>query len=156
MKKYQKFENKILEKLNKLSKKEICFFIKSPTPSRMIATKNGYKMTYTEKALCDFIGIYLGKFILIEAKEISGTRFNHERLKKHQVKQLSSIRKHGGYSFIFFNVKKINKIIGVKIDDYLIHLIQTERKSININNLVKIGFEINLNNLENILTKLIN
>jgi len=57
MSKGKKFENKILNELNQLSKKGLCFFIKSPTPIRTIPTSEGYKMVYSEKALCDFLGI---------------------------------------------------------------------------------------------------
>ena len=154
-KKGQLFENLINKELSKLSKKEFCYFIKSPTPIRMIATKEGYKMAYAEKALCDFIGIFQGKFILIEAKEISGIRFDFKRLKDHQIKQLSSIQKHGGYSIILFNVKQLNKIISVSIDKYLIYLNQTEKKSININALFELGREINSNSLDILLMELI-
>lgn len=147
MNKKIKFEIKISNELNKLLKKEICFFIKSPTPIRMIPTKAGYKMTYTEKALCDFIGIFSNKFIIIEAKEVSGIRFDFKRLKEHQVYQLSSIQRHGGFAFLWFEIKSLNKVVSVKIQDYLIYINQTNKKSININALLEIGQEINLEKL---------
>ncbi len=143
-----KFEVKISTQLNKLIKKGVSFFIKSPTPIRMIPTKEGYKMTYSEKALCDFIGIYNKKFVIIEAKEVSGKRFDFKRLKDHQIKQLSSIKRFGGYAFIFFELKEIKKVISVKIDDYLIYINQTTKKSININALLEIGETIELESIE--------
>ncbi len=138
------FENKISKGLQKITKKELGFFIKSPTPMQMVPTTEGYIMTYANKALCDFIGIYQGKFILIEAKEISGTRFEFRRLKDHQLQQLSAIKKYGGYAWIYFNLIKLKKIVAVPIDSYLVSLTQTSKKSINIDTLNEIGYEINL------------
>ncbi len=141
------FENKISKGLQKITNKELGFFIKSPTPMQMIPTEEGYTMTYANKALCDFIGIYQGKFILIEAKEISGTRFEFRRLKDHQIQQLSAIKKYGGYAWIFFNLIKLKKVVAVPIDNYLISLNQSTKKSINIDTLNEIGYEIELANL---------
>ncbi len=140
MAKGKKFENSILNDLNKLSKQGKGYFIKSPTPINRIKTENGYKMVYSSKALCDFIGIWNEKFVLIEAKEVSGTRFDMKRLKDHQVKQLSSIKRHGGFGFIAFNIKQEKEIYITPIENYLVHKNQTTKKSINLESLKEISF----------------
>ncbi len=144
-------ENIILDQLKKISEREQGFFIKSPTPIKNININGKYKMIYSEKALCDFVGILNKKFILIEAKEVSGNRFDFRRLKDHQIKQLSSIQKYGGISIIVFHIKMIDKIVIVKIVDYLLYLNSTNKKSINIDTLLKIGKSIDINHLEKTL-----
>lgn len=132
-------ENEISKKLLNINKKGLGFFIKSPTPMKMIRTEDKIIPVYANKALCDFIGIYNSKFVLIEAKNISGKRFEFDRLKDHQTKQLSAIQRHGGKSVIMFGLTDENVIAVLGIDEYLVFKSQTERKSINIEVLKEIA-----------------
>ena len=141
----KEFENIIFNNLNKISQKKLGFFIKSPTPMKSIKIGSTYKVIYHQKALCDFVGIINGQFILIEAKEISNTRFEFRRLKYHQIEQLLSIKKHGGTSIIIFYIKLKNMILLVDIDAYLEHFNNSKKKSINIDALTKLGKLIDLN-----------
>ncbi len=141
-------ENEISKKLLRINKVGRGFFIKSPTPMKLVHTGGKSIPVYANKALCDFIGIYNSKFILIEAKNISTTRFEFSRLKEHQEKQLASIKRHGGVSLIMFGITKENIIICLEIDDYLVFKSQTERKSINIDTLKEIGNSIEIDEVE--------
>ncbi len=141
------FEKDIYNQLKILENKKIGFFIKSPTPIKTI----NKKIIFYEKALCDFIGILNNKFFIIEAKEISEKRFDFRRLKEHQIKQLKLIEKYGGISIIIFNIKIKNKIVLVRINKFLNEKKKSNKKSINIDLLEKIGDSIFLNELNDYL-----
>ncbi|NOQ50048.1 MAG: hypothetical protein GQ557_00080 [Mycoplasmataceae bacterium] len=154
MNKGRSFENKLSLALASLTKKELGFFIKSPTPIRLIIENNQQKVIHAQKALCDFIGIFNTKFILLEAKEITNKRFELKRLKAHQMKQLSKIKQFGGQGIIIFNCVSMKKVIAVSIDDYLVYCNQTIKKSLNVETLIEIGTEIDLKCLENYFNQL--
>lgn len=141
-------ENEISKKLLKINKSGRGFFIKSPTPMKMVQQGDISVPVYSNKALCDFIGIYNAKFVLIEAKNISTSRFEISRLREHQVKQLSSIRRHGGISIIMFGITKENVVVSLGIDDYLVYVSQTERKSITVETLKEIGRVMTIDEVE--------
>ncbi len=141
-------ENEISKKLLKINKIGRGFFIKSPTPMKMVHSEGKVIPVYANKALCDFIGIYNSKFILIEAKNVSTTRFEFSRLREHQEKQLASIKRHGGVSLIMFGIKAENIIVSLEIDDYLVYKSQTERKSITVEVLKEIGTIIEVDEIE--------
>ncbi len=141
-------ENEISKRLLKINKSGRGFFIKSPTPMKMVHTSNGTIPVYANKALCDFVGIYNSKFILIEAKNISTSRFEFSRLREHQEKQLASIKRHGGVSLIMFGLTKENAIVILEIDEYFVFKNQTDRKSINIDTLKEIGRYIEVDQVE--------
>jgi len=144
-------ENLISNKLLKINKNEKGFFIKSPTPMKMININGKVVPIYANKALCDFVGIYNKKFILIESKNISGVRFEFKRLKDHQEKQLASIMRHGGISLIIFYLTLTHEIIILKIDKYLVFKSQTQKKSINIDALKEIGMCVSADEIEKYL-----
>lgn len=149
-----KLEHIILNSLKNLEKNKLCYFIKSPTPHRLIKDKNNnYNFVYFDKSLCDFIGIYNEKFVLIEAKETSLDRFYIKRLKNHQLEQLIRINELGGMSYIIFYFWKHNKILSVKINDYLNLIL--DKKSIKISQVEPFSKKLKLNgdvieNLESI------
>ncbi len=141
-------ENEISKRLLKINKSGRGFFIKSPTPMKLVHVEGKSIPVYANKALCDFIGIYNSKFILIEAKNVNTTRFEFSRLKEHQEKQLASIKRHGGVSLIMFGVAKENAIVILEIDEYLVFKYQCDRKSINIDTLMEIGRAIDVDQVE--------
>lgn len=141
-------ENEISKKLLKINKLGRGYFIKSPTPMKMVHSGGKTIPVYANKALCDFIGIYNSKFVLIEAKNISTKRFEFSRLKEHQEKQLASIKRHGGCSVIMFGITSENIIVSLEIDDYLVFKSQTDRKSINVDVLKEIGRVLELEEVE--------
>ena len=49
-------------------------------------------------------------------------------LKKHQIKQLSPTKRHVGYSYIVFHIKIEKIILITPIENYLIHINQTNKK----------------------------
>ncbi len=112
------WERKLNTLLNQLDPKKF-FFIKFPTPTTLRKINNKFCLVYSDKALCDFIGIYQGHFILIETKTINGKYWETRRLKFHQLEQLKLIASLGGISLILFYVEHIKKIIIFSINEYL-------------------------------------
>lgn len=148
------FENNISKKLLKINKSERGFFIKSPTPMKMVPINGKIVPIYANKALCDFIGIYNSRFVLIETKNVSGIRFEFKRLRDHQEKQLSSIKRHGGVSVILINLSNTNEIIAIEIEDYLVYKTQTDKKSINVEVLKQVGRIISFDEIESYINDL--
>ncbi len=144
MKTGKNFENQIEELLNELdsiSKKSL--FFKSPIPTIMHKNKNGYQLVFSEKALCDFYGIYQKHFVLIEAKHISGKYWNTKRLKDHQIQQLIEIKQLGGLSQIWFSLSlKRNSLFIFDIDSYLKLINQENKINLNINFIIENAKEI--------------
>ena len=138
----KEFETKIINELDKLKEHEVAYFIKSPTPFRSVPNGNSYKLIYSAKALCDFVGIYKGTFILMEAKSVSGASFAVNRLKEHQYEQLINIKNLGGLSFIVFNIQRYDKIVALSIDKYREIMVNLNKKSIHIDTLLEWGFDL--------------
>lgn len=133
-------ENIVRNSLYKINKNNKGFFIKSPTPNNRVYMNGNHSFIYSSKALCDFIGIYCNKFVLIECKEISGKFFEIKRLKDHQLKQLNKIQEHGGISYIFFYSKLENIIIILNINQYNDIVLNLKIKNIKLNELKENGF----------------
>ncbi len=112
------WERQLNKLLKQLDPKKF-FFIKFPTPTRLKKKNNNFDLVYSDKALCDFIGINNGQFILIETKTINGKYWETRRLKKHQIEQLSLISNLNGISLIFFYVEHIEKIVIYSIEEYI-------------------------------------
>lgn len=135
----KEFEKLLLDNLNILNENEIGYFIQSPTPFRSVPFGESYKLIYSAKALCDFVGIFQGTFFLLEAKVVSGSSFPFDRLKEHQVYQLKRIRDLGGHSFIIFHIKRTNEIFALSIKYYVDFFSNTEKKSIHIKEIKEKG-----------------
>ena len=133
----KEFETRIINELDKLREHGVAYFIKSPTPFRSVPSGNSYKLIYSAKALCDFVGIYKGTFVLMEAKSISGASFAINRLKEHQFEQLEEIRNLGGLSYIIFYIKRYDKVIALDIDKYKELKVNLNKKSIHIDTLLE-------------------
>lgn len=140
----KKIENLIEKELFKIKDG---YFIKSPTPIRIT---NNKKIIYARKALCDFIGIYNKKFILIELKTVT-TRFEFRRLKKHQIEQLEIIDKLGGISIIIFYFISEKEIYFLKINDFKKIVKESKNKSISKENIILKAKNIKIDNLFKIL-----
>ncbi len=136
MKNGSEFENKLINYFdNEITNKNEGIIIKSETPIKQTISKDGKrKIIYHRKALCDFVGLYKNRFILIEAKEITGKMFQLNRLKFHQIDQLSKVENLGGKSFIIFNIKLKKEIWLISISSYKTFIKTLNKKSFNLNN----------------------
>ena len=133
------WERTLLKYLDNFCKNEKCYFFKSQTPTIMRKINGKYTLVYSQKAICDFIGISNETFVLIEAKSINNKYWDTRRLKNHQKDQLLKIQKLGGISLIIFYIKLIDKVLIIPIDEYLLLKEETNRQNININILINNG-----------------
>ncbi len=144
------WEKKLLKYLEKLCLEKQCFFFKSQTPTIMKKINGKYTLVYSKKAICDFIGIYNEKFVLIEAKSINNQYWDTRRLKEHQKQQLKKIKKLKGISVIIFYIKIMDKVLIMTIDEYLDLLEINKKQNINIKILSNFG-RISENNEKDII-----
>jgi penicillin-binding protein-related factor A (putative recombinase) len=69
------------------------------------------------KSTVDYIGIYEGNFIALEAKECKKETFPMANIKPHQINHLKTIIFHGGHSYIIVKMSIWNKIYLIPITD---------------------------------------
>lgn len=149
------FENLFFKIINQININDQGYFIKSPTPIKLIYKNNKQIPIFFEKALCDFLGIYQGKFILIELKTISNNYFVKERLTNSQINQLQKVAFFQGISIVGFWIKNEDIIVLLPINKLLNCFLATKNKRVTIYSLINEG-EILKNDLLPILNFLIN
>ncbi len=127
---------------------DIAIIYKKPTPitiskvdypSRLEAViKEGYFRT---PSTTDYNGIYKGKYIDFEAKEVaSKTAFPLYNIHDHQIKHLENIYRHGGIGFIIVRFTTLNKTFLLTIECLLNFLNNSKRKSIPLEYFEKNGY----------------
>lgn len=102
---------------------------KKPTPIKVVDVEYSTKSHLITKAFfekpstTDYNGVYKGKYIDFEAKEVqSSNRFPLRNIHKHQLEHISKVIEHGAISFLIVRFKKINKtyyLSGKMLLDYI-------------------------------------
>ena len=81
----------------------------------------------------DYNGIYKGKYIDFDAKEVKGKdSFVLSNLHKHQLEHLIKVLEHGGISFLIVRFYKNNITYLIEIDEIIDYINSENRKSIPI------------------------
>lgn len=108
--------------------KNIAIVHKKPTPIKVVNVEyknKDHKITeaYFEKqSTTDYNGIYNGKYIDFEAKEVNGKNFPIRNIHKHQLEHIFNVINKGGISFIIVRFKTINEtyyLDGIVLKNYL-------------------------------------
>lgn len=128
----------------------IAIIHKKPTPIRVVkvefdSKKNAIiKQAFYEKpSTTDYNGIYKGKYIDFEAKEIKlKDNFPLSNIHNHQIQHLFKVSEHGGISFIIVRFSKYNKTF-ILTSEFLKIFMDTEKKSIPIEYFNEYGYLIN-------------
>lgn len=118
---------------------DIAIVYKKPTPikvskvnynkNRTIITEAFYEMPSTT----DYNGIYKGKYIDFDAKEVkNSSSFALSNLHAHQLKHLKRVKEHGGISFLIVRFYKNNITYLIEIDEIIDYINSENRKSIPI------------------------
>ena len=96
---------------------------KKPTPIQIVkveypkrAKAKIVEAYYQAPSTTDYNGIYKGRYIDYEAKQINAASFNYELISKHQVDHLIKVDKHGGIAFVIIYFKKIDKVYLIDIN----------------------------------------
>ncbi len=91
----------------------------------------------------DYNGIYKGKYIDFDAKEVKGKdSFVLSNLHKHQLEHLVKVLEHGGISFIIVRFYINNKTYLLPTDKIVNFIDNYERKSIPLSYFLENGYEI--------------
>ena len=91
----------------------------------------------------DYNGIYKGKYIDFDAKEVKGKdSFVLSNLHKHQLEHLIKVLEHGGISFIIVRFYINNKTYLLPTDKIVYFIKNYERKSIPLSYFLENGYEI--------------
>ena len=95
---------------------------KKPTPIQIVkveypkrAKAKIVEAYYQAPSTTDYNGIYKGRYIDYEAKQINAASFNYELISKHQVDHLIKVDKHGGIAFVIIYFKAIDKVYLIDI-----------------------------------------
>ncbi len=100
---------------------------KKPTPIKVVSVeyKNNdheiKKAFYEKPSTTDYNGIYKGKYIDFEAKEVQNSKgFPISNIHKHQIEHIAKVIEHGAICFVIVRFKKLNKTFyleGIKLID---------------------------------------
>ena len=118
---------------------DIAIVYKKPTPikvSKFNYNKNHTIITeafYEMPSTTDYNGIYKGKYIDFDAKEVkNSSSFALSNLHAHQLKHLKRVKEHGGISFLIVRFYKNNITYLIEIDEIIDYINSENRKSIPI------------------------
>ncbi len=116
------------------------YFWKISTPTAHYINN---KINYSNNAKSDFVGVFNGKFIILETKTTIKDKFYFKKIQDHQVKYLQKINNNKGYAFIIIWMQLTNEvyIIDIKYWDNIIN----KHKSINSNSNIKFVKKISFN-----------
>lgn len=116
----------------------IAVIYKKPTPIRVnkVCYPSSYSVVITEAfyekpSTTDYNGIYKGKYIDFDAKEVKKNKyFSLSNIHSHQIEHLKRIKEHGGIAFIIVKFYITNETYLLEIDKIIDFMKNEERKSI--------------------------
>ena len=125
--------------------KDIAVIYKKPTPVKV--TKVEYNCSkirdgfYECPSTTDYNGIYKGKYIDFEAKEVNKmSSFPLKNIHKHQIEHLNKIINHGGISFIIVRFCDINSTYLLFTSKLMEFINNNDRKSIPLEYFKEYGY----------------
>lgn len=130
--------------------KDKAIVYKKPTPIKVTkVVYNNLKQATIKEAFyempstTDYNGIYKGKYIDFDAKEVkSNSSFSLSNIHKHQLEHLIRIYKHGGIAFLIVRFCKNNTTYLLEIDAIVNFINKEKRKSIPISYFDEFGYKI--------------
>lgn len=118
---------------------DIAIVYKKPTPIKVSKVNYNKNHTiiaeafYEMPSTTDYNGIYKGKYIDFDAKEVkNSSSFALSNLHAHQLKHLKRVKEHGGISFLIVRFYKNNITYLIEIDEIIDYINSENRKSIPI------------------------
>ncbi|WP_381415170.1 Holliday junction resolvase RecU [Spiroplasma endosymbiont of Anurida maritima] len=139
--------NKNIEKLfnelfHKLSLKNKCLVFK--VEPRKIFWKNIVVHTKDNKGVCDYVGVFQGRFIGVEVKQTKQHFFLLNSIKYSQYNFMKKCEKNGGFTFILIYFSNFKKMFLLPFS-ILYLLFNEEIYRISYELISKIGFNIKFN-----------
>lgn len=128
-------------------KLDIAVIHKKPTPIKIVKVSFDEKKSgvikeayFKEPSTTDYNGIYRGRYIDFEAKEVHQSSFNLSNIHAHQIKHLACISNHGGIGFLIVRFSKLGKTFLLPSEVLLDFVEKNERKSIPLSIFEEQGF----------------
>lgn len=126
----KEFEDQLESMHRRLARDGIALISKIPTATKAIPHGNSVRWIPSEKTGCDYLGVYRGKAIALEAKQSSTTtrwdffsRGQNNAKKKtvaeHQQRYLLKHRDCGGLAYIIIRIKPTQALYLIDIIDYM-------------------------------------
>lgn len=128
----------------------IAIIHKKPTPIKVtkLDYPNSHKVIikeafYEMPSTTDYNGIYKGKYIDFDAKEVKNNKsFNLSNIHAHQLEHLKKIYEHGGISFLIIKFYFNNTCFLLETKDILNFIKENDRKSIPYEYFLEHGYKI--------------
>ena len=127
--------------------KDVAVIHKKPTPVQIVhvdyPSRKKAKITeayFKIPSTTDYNGIYKGKYIDFEAKEVAKTFMPFQNIHPHQIEHLRKVIKHGGIAFIVIAFTKLNEVYLFKATDMIDRYDHPTRKSISYEDCKKNGY----------------
>lgn len=127
----------------------IAVIYKKPTPIKIVKVSFDEKKCGTikeayfkEPSTTDYNGIYKGKYIDFEAKEVQQSSFSLSNIHTHQIDHLRRIINHGGIGFLIVRFSKLGKTYLLPGHSLFQFLDTSDRKSIPVSLFEEEGIQI--------------
>ncbi len=145
----KEFEDQ-LERIHKwYAQQGIAMISKVPTATKAIPHGKGVRWIPAEKTGCDYLGVYRGKAVALEAKQSStATRWDlfargknnadKKVVADHQQRYLLKHKECGGLAYVIIKIKPTQSLYRLDIEDYIKleqEALQAGRKSVPIGQL---------------------
>lgn len=132
------FEDRVNDSNKFYASNRIAVIHKKPTPIQIVKVdyprRSAAKITeayFRHASTTDYNGIYLGKYIDFEAKEITNTtRFPLSNIQKHQLSHMEACEEQGGIVFLLISFKKFQEVFLLPFDILKSFMTSHNRKSI--------------------------
>ncbi len=129
---------------------DIAVIHKKPTPIKVtkLDYPNSHKVIikeafYEMPSTTDYNGIYKGKYIDFDAKEVKNNKsFSLSNIHKHQIEHLKKVYEHGGISFLIVKFYFNNTCFLLETKDILNFMKNEDRKSIPYDYFLEYGYKI--------------
>ena len=115
----------------------IAVIYKKPTPIKIVKVSFDNKKNSTIKeayfkrpSTTDYNGLYKGKYIDFEAKEVRGKSFPLSNINVHQIEHIKKVLAHGGICFLIVRFTLLNRTYLFKGEDLIEFINDGKRKSI--------------------------
>lgn len=126
----------------------IAVIYKKPTPIKIVRIALDYRKCATineayfqSPTTTDYNGLYKGKYIDFEAKEIQGRKsFPLNNINSQQIKHIRRVLNHGGIAFIVVRFSILNKTFLLKGEDLITIIDSNNRKSIPLSTFESKGY----------------
>ncbi len=122
---------------------------KKPTPIQIV--KVDYPSRSSAKIIeayfkvpstTDYNGIYRGKYIDFEAKEINKMSFPFQNIHSHQIEHLDRVHRHGGIAFVVMAFTKLSEVYLLSAEYMIEKYKSSKKKSLSYEEISQNGYRI--------------